>query len=71
MKGVLAMERRKKSESKRTISPEQQAKMQAGRKAAAVHKRRVDELYKSGVAVTETMTRTEHMLNGVRRKGSR
>ena len=64
------MAKRRKSKSKRTISPEQQAKMQAGRQAAAVHKRRVDELYKSGVAVTEPMTRTEHMLNGVRRKGS-
>lgn len=63
------MAKRRKSKTKRTISPEQQAKMQAGRKAAAVHKKRVDDLYKSGVAVTEDMTRTQRMLNSVRRKG--
>lgn len=62
--------RKSRSGKKRTITPEQQAKMQAGRKAAAVHKSRVNQLYESGVAVHEDVTRTERMLNSVRRKGS-
>jgi hypothetical protein len=66
--GFCAMAKRRKSKTKRTITPEHQAKMQAGRKAAAVHQKRVSELYKSGVAVTEEMTRTERMLNSVKRR---
>ena len=63
------MAKRKKSGKKRTITPEQQAKMQAGRKNAAVHKKRVSQLYESGVAVHEDVTRTQRMLNSVKRKG--
>lgn len=59
--------RRRKSGSKRTITPEQQAKMQAGKKRAAVHRQRVGQLYESGIAVHEEMSKTERMLNGVRR----
>ena len=61
--------RRKHSGKKRTISPEQQQKMQEGRKKATAHKKRIEQLYESGVAVTEDVTRTQRMLNSVRRKG--
>ena len=61
--------KRKKLGKKRTITPEQQAKMQAGRKKAAVHRERVSQLYDSGLNVSDTMTHTERMLNSVRRKG--
>lgn len=60
--------RRKRSGAKRTISPEQQAKMQEGRKKAAVHKQRMSQLYEAGVAVREDETRTQRMLNSIRRK---
>lgn len=60
--------RRKRSGAKRTITPEQQAKMQEGRKKAAVHKQRVSQLYETGVAVRDKEeTRTQRMLNSVRR----
>ena len=66
------MAKRRKSKitkTKRTITPEHQAKMQAGRKAAAVHQKRVSELYKTGIVVHEEVTQTERMLNSVRRRG--
>lgn len=58
----------KRSGSSRTITPEQQAKMQAARKQASVHKKRVSQLYESGVAMSEPQTQTERMLNSVRRR---
>ena len=61
--------RRKSSGKKRTISAEQQMKMQEGRRKAASHKDKVKKLYESGVAVSEETTRTQRMLNSVRRKG--
>lgn len=63
----MAKKRSKKSGSKRTITPEQQAKMQAARKAAKVHKDRLNMLYESGVASSEPETKTERMLRSVRR----
>lgn len=59
--------RRKKKKTGRVITPEQQAKMQEGRKKAAVHRKRVSQLYESGVAMYDVTTKTERMLNSVRR----
>ncbi len=59
--------KRRKSGSGRTITSEQQAKMQEGRKKAAIHKKRVSQLYKSGVVIHEDISKTERMLNGIKR----
>ena len=69
--GGIHMAKRKKRSGgkKRTISAEQQMKMQEGRRKAAAHKDRVKQLYESGVAVSEETTRTQRMLDSVRRKG--
>lgn len=64
----MAKRRKKSGGAKRTISPEQQAKMQAARKAASVHKRRVKQLYKSGIAMEEEMSHYDREINKVRRK---
>lgn len=62
------MAKRRSSGKKRTISPEQQQKMQEGRKAAVAHRRKMSQLHVSGIAMTEERTRTQRMLDGVRRK---
>ena len=64
----MAKRRRKRKSSGRTISPEQQAKMQEGRRKAAVHKKRMQELYSSGVAKADADPgKMERMLHSVRR----
>lgn len=59
---------RKKTKTKRTISPEHLAKMQEGRKKALLHKKRVALLDERGFSDDVSMTKIERMLNSVRRK---
>lgn len=59
---------RKKTKKKRTISPEHLAKMQEGRRKAQLHKKRIARLNEHGLSDDVPMTRTERMLNSVRRK---
>lgn len=62
----MAKHRRK---SLRTITPEQQAKMQEGRRKAQAHRARMEELNESGIGRDVMLTKTQRMLNSVRRKG--
>lgn len=59
---------RRKTKKKRTISPEHLAKMQEGRKKAQLHRKRVARLNEHGLSDNVPMTKTERMLNSVRRK---
>lgn len=59
---------RRKTKKKRTISPEHLAKMQEGRKKAQLRKKRVARLNEHGLIDNVPMTKTERMLNSVRRK---
>lgn len=59
---------RKKTKTKRTISPEHLAKMQEGRKKAQLYKKRIARLNEHGLSDDVPMTNTERMLNSVRRK---
>lgn len=59
---------RKKTKTKRTISPEHLAKMQEGRKKAQLYKKRIARLNEYGLSDDVPMTNTERMLNSVRRK---
>lgn len=59
---------RKKTKTKRTISPEHLAKMQEGRKKAQLYKKRIARLNEHGFSDDVPMTNTERMLNSVRRK---
>ena len=62
------MAKRRKTTKKHTITPEQLAKMQEGRRKAKIHRERMAELYEKGLDKTMPMTKTERMLNEVRRK---
>lgn len=59
---------RRKTRKKRTISPEHLAKMQEGRKKAQLRRKRVARLNEHGLSDNVPMTKTERMLNSVRRK---
>lgn len=59
---------RRKTKKKRTISPEHLAKMQEGRKKAQLRRKRVARLNEHGLSDNVPMTKTERMLNSVRRK---
>lgn len=59
---------RRKTKKKRTISPEHLAKMQEGRKKAQLRRKRVARLNEHGLIDNVPMTKTERMLNSVRRK---
>lgn len=59
---------RRKTKKKRTISPEHLAKMQEGRKKAQLRRKRVARLNEHGLSDNAPMTKTERMLNSVRRK---
>lgn len=62
--------RRRRGGAKRTITPEQQAKMQEGRRRKKVHAQRMTALQEAGVSKEIPMTRTERMLSGVKRRGT-
>lgn len=59
---------RKKTKTKRTISPEHLAKLQEGRKKALLYKKRVALLDERGFSDDVPMTKTERMLNSLRRR---
>ena len=62
---------RKKSSSarkKRTITPEQRAKMQTGKMRAKIRRERLAALNESGFGRDVPISKTEQMLNSVRRK---
>lgn len=62
------MAKRRKTTKKHTITPEQLAKMQEGRRKAKIYRERMAELYEKGLDKAMPMTKTERMLNEVRRK---
>lgn len=64
----MAGKRRKSSGKKRTITPEHLAKMQEGRKHAAVRRNRISELEELGLNKTVPMTYTERILSQAKRK---
>lgn len=53
--------------TKRTITPEHLAKMQEGRKRAAVQRKRMAELKDSGLYMEQPVSPTERLLNSVKR----
>lgn len=59
---------RRKAKKKRTISPEHLAKMQEGRKKAQLRKKRMARLNEHGLSGDVPMSKTERMLDSVRRK---
>lgn len=60
------MVRRRRKAGKRTITPEQQAKMQAAKKQKKIHNQRMQVLQESGLSREMPMSRTERMLADVR-----
>lgn len=60
--------KKRKGVKKRTISPEQQAKMQEGRKRAQKHRERVEEMRSHGIRDVDTRSPYERMIDNARRK---
>lgn len=65
----MARKRRRLSGRKRTISPEQQAKMQEGRRQAQIQRRRLAQIREHGLYQEMPVSETEKRLNSIRRKG--